>query len=73
MPDVDNTAADVELFVKSLLENNAIQFGAPQATAVAGIAQALAPSVTHVIQTVRGQKVLTRVRYACRGCSWQLR
>jgi hypothetical protein len=73
MPDVDNTAADVELFVKSLLENNAIQFGAPKATAVAGIARALAPSVTHVIKTVRGQKVLTRVRYACRGCSWQPR
>jgi hypothetical protein len=73
MPDVDNTAADVELFVKSLLENNAIQFGAPKATAIAGIARALAPSVTHVIKTVRGQKVLTRVRYACRGCSWQPR
>jgi len=67
MPDVDNTAADVELFVKSLLDHKSIRFEQPQASAVAGIA----PSVTHVIKTIRGQKVLTRVRYACRGCGWQ--
>ena len=69
MPDVDNTAADVDLFVKSLLDNDSIHFDVLKTGAVAGVAKPLASAVTHVIKVIKGQKVLTRVRYACRGCA----
>lgn len=70
MPDADNTSFDVHLFVQSLLKQAAILLDAPKASAVAGVSKALPASVTHVIKTVKGQKVLTRVRYACGHCGW---
>lgn len=68
-----NTDMDVEAFVKSLVANGQILLearnrpGRRSLVAEAG-EDGLPPDVTHEIREIRGKKVLTRVRYSCRGC-----
>ncbi len=69
MPEAESTVADVEHFVKSLVDQGAILFDKPKASLVA---QQLPSAVTHVVQTVKGQKTLVRIRYSC-DCPQSLR
>jgi len=71
VPSVGNATLEVEDFVESLLEHDNILFESPtrNRSLVAGLsttAKVLPPEITHVIKTVRGKKMLTRVRFACR-------
>jgi hypothetical protein len=74
LPEPSTTADEVETFVRSLLKLGAIDFeGGPKKAKRRGAVAVAAPAgdvnpVTHTIKTVSGKKVLTRFRYACRGC-----
>jgi hypothetical protein len=57
LPDVDATVREVRAFVASLVARDLIAFDAAEAAA--------SPRATHVIRTLGGQKVLTRLRFAC--------
>jgi len=66
LPEPSATFDEVATFVRSLLKQGAIDFGGKKA--VAGVAKTRVDPVTHEIKMVNGQKVLTRVRFACRCC-----
>ena len=71
LPQATGTAEEVETFVRSLLDQDAIKFdGQPRRAATARAVATAKPKVdpvTHTIKTVSGKKVLTRIRFAC-GC-----
>jgi len=71
LPAAANTDNEVEVFVRSLLRTDAIDFdgrkkakGRPKKLVASVAARAINP-VTHTIRTVGGKKVLTRLRFAC--------
>jgi Fungalysin metallopeptidase (M36) len=70
LPEPAATADEVETFVRSLLNQGAIDFGGQskkvQRPRAVAIATPQIDPVTHTIKTVGGKKVLTRIRYACR-------
>jgi hypothetical protein len=76
MPHAETTTSDVETFVRSLLKFDAIDFGGDKkkkpAVAKRGMV-ATQPEkrgpedVTHTIRKTGDQKMLVRVRFACRG------
>jgi hypothetical protein len=65
LPESHVTTDEVESFVQTLLTHNSIAFGKKKAAAGAS---ASAGRPTHEVRTVRGKKVLTRIRFACRHC-----
>jgi hypothetical protein len=68
LPEMNRTEDEVGAFVETLLANDRIAMGA-QASALAGPSdkdEAPQP-YTHVVRSVGGKKVLTRVRFLC-GC-----
>jgi len=67
LPEPRTTADEVETFVRSLLHQDAIDFGGKKA--VPGLAPAPVHPTTHEIRLVDGQKVLTRIRFLCHCCS----
>jgi Fungalysin metallopeptidase (M36) len=67
MPHGANTEAEVQSFVRSLLEHDRIEFGKPKKRAIAPLESE--GHGTHVIKTVGGKKVLRRIRFQCWCCS----
>ncbi len=70
----DVTIRDVESYVESLIKNGRINFESSASespkSAVAGTAKTrsrLSPNVTHEVCEIRGEKMLSRIRFACSG------
>ncbi|MFN0053155.1 MAG: hypothetical protein ACKV0T_13305 [Planctomycetales bacterium] len=61
IPSAEDSVADVESFVQSLLDHDKIHFPGKKGI----VASELKSTATHVIRTIRGKKVLTRIRYQC--------
>lgn len=57
LPDIDATVGEVRAFVASLVARDLIAFDAADASK--------SSRATHVVRTVGGKKVLTRLRFAC--------
>jgi hypothetical protein len=71
LPDAQMTSDEVRTFVSGLVHRGAIAYNAKQAaTARAGKRRAVRTkgTVTHVVITRKGQKVLERLRFSC-GCA----
>ena len=73
LPQVDNTDAEVRAYIGSLVKNGAIDFagvggaGPRKRGMVALRPSSPRTSITHAIRSIRGQKTLVRLRFAC-GC-----
>jgi hypothetical protein len=67
MPNSVDTEAEVQSFVKSLLEHGRIDLGKPKKGAVAAVDRE--GGTTHAIKSVGGKKVLRRIRFQCGCCS----
>jgi hypothetical protein len=65
LPQAAVTQDEVKGFVQMLLDNGLIDLGKKKVSALAA-ARASAGKPTHAVRKVRGKKVLTRVRFACR-------
>jgi hypothetical protein len=63
MPHAVDSDNEVQAFVKSLLAHERIDFGPPAKRAL-GAANG-AGAATHVIKSIRGKKVLQRIRFEC--------
>ena len=77
MPEAAATHDEVTTFVRALLKKGAIDLGqgakrVGARSAAASVATPQLDPITHTIKTIRGNKVLTRLRYAC-GCCQSLR
>ena len=68
LPEPNRTEDEVNAFVETLFANGQISFGAKTSTSAVLPGGKEAPEpYTHVIRSVGGKKVLTRVRFLC-GC-----
>ena len=66
MPNAVDTEAEVRSFVETLLAHNRIEMPSPRKSSLVAPSKKLYHP-THVIETVGGKKVLTRVRFVCHG------
>jgi len=64
LPHGADTDSEVQSFVKSLLAHDRIDFGKPTKGAIASVERE--SEATHAIKSVRGKKVLQRIRFQCR-------
>ena len=67
LPELNRTEDEVNTFVETLLANGRIAFGAKAKSAVLPGGKEAPQPYTHVIRSLGGKKVLTRVRFLC-GC-----
>ena len=68
-PEMNQTEDEVSAFVETLLANGRIAFGAKASALAAPSDGKAAPQpYTHVIRSVGGKKVLTRVHFLCWCC-----
>jgi hypothetical protein len=72
VPNAADTEGEVQSFVRSLLANEAIDFGSVAKKRGAAVAAApLTSGATHKIQTVGGKKLVVRTRFQCFCCAWR--
>jgi hypothetical protein len=67
LPELNRTEDEVNTFVETLLANGRIAFGVKVKSAVLPDGKESPQPYTHVIRSLGGKKVLTRVRFLC-GC-----
>jgi hypothetical protein len=71
LPHAEDTEAEVQSFVKSLVEHDRIDLGKPKSKRKKGIVASAKSNghTTHAIKTEGGKKVLRRIRFRCFCCS----
>jgi hypothetical protein len=74
LPDAQMTSDEVRTFVAGLVRRGAIAYDAKQVASVRAGGRGAVNSkgtLTHVVVTKQGQKVLQRLRFSCAGCCRQ--
>ena len=69
VPDATDTEGEVRNYVGSLLQSDAIDFGASSGKKRGAAAATAEGSTTHKIKTVAGKKLLVRTRFRCGCCA----
>lgn len=69
IPNAVDTEGEVQSFVRSLLQYEAIDLGSSKKSVRSAVSRQNR-GTTHAIKTVAGKKILSRTRFQCGYCSW---
>ena len=69
IPNAVDTEGEVQSFVRSLLQYDAIDLGSSKKSVRSAVSRQNR-GTTHAIKTVAGKKILSRTRFQCGCCSW---